>query len=117
MLRVWVDHQAQRVEIDYNDERPHGGVLRLAIDPRSLHQVVRDELGPPPDRLSAADMEFAITEQLQHGRHARKLESPREAYRAAGIVVVQRYVRHHLRGVEVPAEAAEALLDMKAWRA
>lgn len=87
--------------------------LSLDVDPRTLHEYARDNVGPPPDTPGIACMEAAIADSLA----GFPWEDPRKTYRKKAGESVRAYLSYALRGAEVPLEAALAVLDFKEWRA
>ena len=105
VVRVWIDHRLCRA-VTQTDVG-----LRCEFEPLGLQLRVRDQLGPPPYTPRVAEMESAIMGALL----GVPWEDPLVRYQASAVLVVQDYVSHHLRGAEVPLEAAKAMLDMKDW--
>jgi hypothetical protein len=105
-----MDHRLQRVEVSVSAA---DGLRVCAFCPRALQEIVWGELGPPPERPGVIEMSAAISNALT-GVH---WKNPQEAYRKSAVSVIQKFARIHLGQAEVPAKAAEAMLDGKDWSA
>ena len=109
---VYVDHARQRVNLEASE---NGSYLCCYFCPRTLADHVRAMIGDPPGMPSLAVM-YERT-RVDGPLIGTPWEDPRETYKKEAAGIVAKLASYQMRGIEVPHEAARAMLGMKEWRA